>query len=293
MARWIWLILVFPVVAAAAGADGRLSIDAQALDRLMRERRVVVLDARPAADYQKGHLPGARNLPYTATFEHLGQNGRVLSLQKAQALLSEIGLTREDQVVVYDAGPMMFAARVLWTLEVYGHDKVRLLDGGLKGWQLENLPLNQDVARYEPTQYVPTANPRRLATRLTTLVASRNPDAYVVLDARKEPHYRGLESEARRYGHIPGARGIAVTQNFAEDGVHLKSKDQLAALYQDIPKSKKIVTYCNFGLVSSLEYLVLRELGYDVANYDASWQEWGNDSSLPIVGPVKTPDRRP
>lgn len=280
-------VLMLLVMATTAAAGDRLSIGARELHRLTQEGRVVVLDARPASDYEMGHIPGARNLSYTATFEHLGQNGRVLSLQKAQALFSGLGLKRDDLVIVYDAGPMMFAARVLWTLEVYGHDKVQLLDGGLKGWQMEGLALDQQAVRVEPTRYVPTINPQRLATRLTTLVASRNPGTYVVLDARKEPHFLGVESEARRYGHIPGARGIAVTRNFAADGVHLKTRDQLAELYRDLPKDKKIVTYCNFGLISSLQYLVLRDLGYDVANYDASWQEWGNDETLPIVGPAK------
>lgn len=277
------LLLAF---AAVVVAQDRLSISAPELDRLMRERKVVVLDARPSVDYEMGHIAGARSLPYAATYEQLGQNGRVLSLQKAQALFSRVGLKRDDLVVVYDAGPMMFAARVLWTLEVYGHDKVRILDGGLKGWQMDRLPLSQDAVPVEPTRYVPTVNPQRLATRLTTLVATRNPEAYVVLDARKEPHYQGLESEARRFGHIPSARGIAVTNNFASDGVHLKTREQLAEVYKDLPRNKKIIAYCNFGLISSLQYLVLRDLGYDVANYDASWQEWGNDDSLPIVGPA-------
>jgi thiosulfate/3-mercaptopyruvate sulfurtransferase len=214
-------------------------------------------------------------------------------LQKAQALFSEAGLKRDDLVVVYDGGAMMFAARVLWTLEVYGHAKVRLLDGGLKTWQMANRPVSAAAVRFEATRYVPTVNPKRLATRFSTLVASRNQDSYVILDARKEPHYKGLESDALRFGHIPEALGISIANNFAEDGVHLKSKEKLAELYKDIPKDKKVITYCSFGLSSSLEYLVMRELGYDVANYDASWQEWGNDPSLPIVEPAKDKAERP
>jgi thiosulfate/3-mercaptopyruvate sulfurtransferase len=279
--------------ASSAFAADRLSIDANELDRLIKEHRVVVLDARPTADYQKGHLPDARNLPFSATYERLGENGRVVSLPKAQALFSNVGLKRDDLVVIYDAGAMMFAARVLWALEVYGHEKVRLLDGGLKAWQMANLPLSTNAVSYEPTQYVPTINPKRLATRFTTLVATRNTASYVILDARKDPHYKGLESEAVRFGHIPEALGISVVNNFAKDGIHLKSREELADLYKDLPKDKKVITYCNFGLVSSLEYLILRDLGYDVANYDASWQEWGNDVNLPIVGPEKPAAARP
>jgi thiosulfate/3-mercaptopyruvate sulfurtransferase len=288
---WITALLVTCTTSAFA-ANG-MSIDADELDRLIKNHRVVVLDARPAADYQKGHLPDARSLPFSATYERLGENGRVVSLPKAQALFSEVGLKRDDLVVIYDNGAMMFAARVLWALEVYGHEKVKLLDGGLKAWQMASRPLSTASSGHEPTQYVPTINPKRLATRFTTLVATRDTASYVILDARKEPHYKGLESDAVRFGHIPQALGISIANNFAKDGVHLKSKQELAELYKDIPKDKKVITYCNFGLVSSLEYLVMRELGYDVANYDASWQEWGNDANLPIVGPAKTSSTRP
>jgi thiosulfate/3-mercaptopyruvate sulfurtransferase len=284
----LWFTLSFLVLyTPAAIAMDSLRIDARELFGLMQQNRVVVLDARPAAEYQQGHLPGARSLPFATTFENMSENGRVISLQKAQALLSETGLKRGDLVVVYDAGVMLHAARLLWTLEVYGQDNVRVLDGGLKAWQMAGLPLSQEVVRYAPSRYVPSVDPKRLATRITTLVASRTPKSYVILDARATPHYQGLESDATRFGHIPEAKGIAISNNLAADGIHLKSREELAALYKDIPKDKKVITYCSVGIASSLEYLVMRELGYNVANYDASWKEWGNDPSLPIEDPAK------
>lgn len=270
-------------------AADSLRIDARELESLIREQRVVVLDARPAEDYQKGHLPDSRSLPFSLTFEDKSQNGRVIPLAKARALFSAAGLKQDEWVVVYDAGSMLHAARLLWALEVYGHDKVRLLDGGLKAWQLAGMLLSQEEAQFTPTQYVPRINSKRLATRMTTLVASRKQKAYTILDARPVPHYDGQESEARRYGHIPKAMSMPVGSNLADDGIHLKRPDDLAKQYGAIPKNKKVVTYCSIGLASSLQYLVLRELGYDVANYDASWKEWGNDASLPIVVPPQIP----
>lgn len=275
-----------------AFAANELLIDPQALGELMQSKGVVVLDARSADDYQKGHLPGARNLPFSKTFENLSQNGRIPPLPQAQALFSTAGLRKTDLVVAYDDGRLVQASRLLWMLEVYGHDKVKLLDGGIKAWQQAGKNVSQAPAPFAATEYVPTINPRRLATRITTLVASRKPEAYVILDARANPHYEGLESEALRFGHIPQAKNIAISHNLSADGLHLKSRPELVRLYQDVPKDKKIITYCSIGLASSLEYLVLRELGYDVANYDASWKEWGNDPSLPIVNPAEA-DTKP
>lgn len=278
------LLIVF-LVPGALAAEG-LRIDAQELSALMRQQQVVVLDARPSVEYGDGHLPNARSLPFSSTFENLSETGRVLPIQKAQALFSEVGLKRDDPVVVYDSGSLLHAARLFWTLEVYGHRNVRILDGGIEAWQLAGLPVTEEPTRFSPSQYVPSIDPARLATRFTTLVASHKPESFVILDARAEPHYEGLASEAKRFGHIPEARSIAVANNLTDDGTRLKPLKDLAKLYSNVPKSKKVITYCSVGLASSLEYMVLRELGYNVANYDASWKEWGNDSALPVVNPA-------
>ncbi len=267
-------------------AAGTLRIEVNELFNLMPQNKVVILDARPVSDYEDDHIPGARSLPFGRTFENLSQTGRVLPLQKAQVLFSSAGLKPDDMVVIYDSGLLLHAARVFWTLEVYGHANVRILDGGINAWKQAGYPMTDTPAGFSPTHYVPSINPARLATRLTTLVASRKPDSFVILDARTEPHYEGLQSEASRFGHIPEARNIAVTQNLSADGSRLKPIQDLAKIYQDVPKSKKIITYCSIGLASSLEYMVLRELGYNVANYDASWKEWGNDPALPVINPA-------
>ncbi len=176
-------------------------------------------------------------------------------------------------------------ARSLWTLEVYGHKKVKLLDGGLKAWQQAGLAVTQDKPTIMTSNYVPSINPDRLATRLTTLLASNKTDAFTLIDAREVEHYEGLKSEAKRYGHIPNAKGFDITKNIDDKKGTLRPISELKELYASVPKNKKVIIYCTMGDASSLEYLVMRDLGYDVANYDASWQEWGNDLSLPIVEP--------
>ena len=104
----------------------------------------------------------------------------------------------------------------------------------------------------------------------------------MIVDAREAEEYLGIKSDSRRYGHIPGAINIPYEKNFTDDGTALRPFSELAKVYGGIDRNKKVITYCNKGRHSALEYFVLRQLGYDVSAYDGSWYEWGNDMQLPI-----------
>lgn len=278
---FVLFLLSFSVQAMSDG----FRISADELAKISQQQRVVLVDARPAKFYEESHLPNAISIPFTSTFVEFGQTGRVITLDKAKTLFSQAGIRNDDLVVAYDAGGMLQASRILWTLEMYGHKKVKLLDGGMKSWQAAGFNLVQDKPVIQASDYVPSINSNRLATRLTTLLASSKTDAFTLIDARETEHYQGFKSEAKRFGHIPNAINIDFRNNIDANTGLLKPNSELKKLYAAIPTNKKVVVYCIMGDQSALEYLIMRELGYDVANYDASWQEWGNDESLPIVGP--------
>jgi thiosulfate/3-mercaptopyruvate sulfurtransferase len=186
-------------------------------------------------------------------------------------------------VVVYDDGKLIDASRVFWALEVYGLKQVRVLERGFSGWLRQDYPVSAETPAVTPSQFVPTVDHRRIASKFATRLASLNP-RQVVVDARPGKAYRGETSTAKRYGHIPTAISIPVHDNVREENGELLLRDtkELQQLYADLPRDGKVILYCEIGRVSSTNYLALRELGYDVANYDASWKEWGNDFSLPI-----------
>ncbi len=277
---WAFVITLFSWQAFAA--DG-FRISAAELAKISEQQRVVLIDARPAKFYDEGHLPNAISMPFTATFVEFGTTGRVITLDKAKALFSSAGIRNDDLVVAYDGGGMLQASRILWTLEVYGHKNVKLLDGGLKAWQQAGMSITQDKPNVITSNYVPSINPDRLATRLTTLLASNKTDAFTLIDAREVEHYQGLKSEAKRAGHIPNAWNIDFRLNIDPATGLLRPMNELKELYAKVPRDKKVIVYCIMGDQSALEYLIMREMGFDVANYDASWQEWGNDLALPIV----------
>lgn len=268
---------------------GFLSLNAEDLrlqmDQLSKDISTYkIIDVRPETDYQQGHIKNALNFPISLTYNDKSVNGRLTEPNKMQNILRKLGLDINDQVVIYDDGTFFDAARLFWGLEVYGFKHVKLLNSGFDEWYKSNLAVSEELPNIKESAYIASVDNKKLATKFSTQIATKSP-FIIIMDARKYNAYIGEESNANRFGHIPEAisrpaiHNISTVDNFSK----LKDIKELEELYKDIDKSKKIISYCDIGKISSSNYFSLRELGYDVANYDASWKEWGNDSELPIV----------
>lgn len=280
-------IFIFCLFSFPAQAQSLLFSPEQLKNALANEE-VTVLDARSSSLYKQDHIQGARNFPVNWTYEHKSINGKIISPDRIQIILRQLGLDREMPIVIYDEGALVDAARLFWTLEVYGFTHVRVLNRGYDYWAAQNYPTSDDTPNITPSHYVPVINHKRLATKFSTQIATRNPNQ-IIIDARPEPAYLGKKSHAKRFGHIPKAINIPASHNIDSSNhfAKISSVIQLKHVYSEIPKNKKVVLYCAIGRISATNYLALRELGYDVANYDASWLEWGNDFSLPVINPSR------
>jgi thiosulfate/3-mercaptopyruvate sulfurtransferase len=159
-----------------------------------------------------------------------------------------------------------------------------MLDEGFESWKDKKYLLSYSTALPLRSNFVSAINPDRIASKFATRLALNDPNI-IILDARSKEEYQGIKSTASRKGRIPNSINIPWDENYIKESENknkFKSIEELKTLYSNLDKDKKIITYCNKGKQSALSHFILRELGYDVAAYDGSWFEWGNDLSLPI-----------
>lgn len=276
----LYLIFLFLGFISLNAEDLRLQIEQ--LSKNISTYKII--DVRTTAQYEQGHIKNALNFPISLSYDDKSVNGKLTEPNKMQQIIRKLGLDVNDQIVIYDDGTFFDSARLFWALEVYGFKNVKLLNGGFDEWNKIALPTSKENPQIKESLYVASVNNKKLATKFSTQIATKSP-LIIIMDARKYSAYIGEESNAKRFGHIPQAISKPAIHNISSNNNFSKLKDikELEELYKDIDKSKKIISYCDIGRVSSSNYFALRQLGYDVANYDASWKEWGNDSELPIV----------
>jgi thiosulfate/3-mercaptopyruvate sulfurtransferase len=252
--------------------------------------RVAEVDVDTKA-YDEAHVPGAIGWAWnTQLCDTLRRD--ILSKEQFEELMSSSGVTPSTTLVIYGDNNNWFAAWALWQAKVYGHQDVRLMNGGRKKWLAEGRELTQDGPQVRRTSYQAKSADLSLRAFLPEVqTASANRSAAMV-DVRSPQEFTGeilappgLPETCQRGGHIPGARNIPWGKAANEDGT-FKSADQLRALYsaEGIDGSRPIIAYCRIGERSSHTWFALKYLlGFDkVTNYDGSWTEWGNLVGAPV-----------
>jgi thiosulfate/3-mercaptopyruvate sulfurtransferase len=249
-----------------------------------------LIDTRPAADFWKGHLVGARHFdPFPFHHSDTGEAGLREFRGQLEWVFSALGLTGDETVVCYEDTSGMRATRLAWLLIYMGHMHVRILDGGLK--TANDQTLTTSAMAFAPTNF--QGHPRESELASYALIRERIGGPGVqIFDVRTEEEYFGERIRARHAGAIPGAIHRDWVQNVANDG-RFKSADQLRAEFDalGLRPEKEIIPYCQGGYRSANAYIALRLAGYTkVRNYLGSWGEWGNHDDLPIDHPRRKPN---
>jgi thiosulfate/3-mercaptopyruvate sulfurtransferase len=258
---------------------------------LSNPKVVVIHSTQSKPDYDAGHVPGSRYIPWAAytTAATPGLSTQLPSPEAIDSLLEIAGVS-DDSHIVISGGPIQTAGRLFYTLEYMGlAGKVSLLDGGIDAWREAGRPLERTESKASARGSVTLKpNPARLADA-AWVQANNSAAGVTILDARTPEFYSGESAGGQpRAGHIPGANNVPFAWLTGELSL-LRDKAKLQRLFDQAgaKKGNKVVTYCHIGMQASALYIAARVLGYDVAVYDGSWEEWSRKTELPIVGPVR------
>ncbi|GAB2737450.1 sulfurtransferase [Nocardioides pakistanensis] len=267
-------------------------VTADWVEEHLDDPKVVLIEVdEDTSAYDKGHIRNAIKLDWSVDLQDQVRRDAV-DKDQFGALLSERGVAGDDTVVLYGGNNNWFAAYAYWYFKLYGHQDVRLLDGGRKKWELDSRELVSEVPQRERTSYVAAEQDRSIRAfrdEVVEAIGTKN-----LIDVRSPDEYAGRllapahlpQEQAQRAGHIPTAANVPWSKAANDDGT-FKSDEDLRKLYTDagIDWDKETIAYCRIGERSSHTWFVLHELLGDEStkNYDGSWTEYGSLIGVPIV----------
>jgi len=264
-------------------ANLQLLVEPDWLEQHKDKADVRVIDVRPKAQYDEGHILGAANIDYRLLQTSSGGVSGTVSPGDFGKIVGAVGVTPSTKVVLYDSSDSLDAALLFWVFEYYGHKDARVLNGCLQRWVAQGKSTDKAEPKFQEAIYNVTVHEERIASA-DWMLQHLNDSNVKILDVRMPKEYTGEIRNSRRGGHIPGAVNVEWSTAMNLDGT-FKSADKLVKMYRDagVTLDKEVVVYCQSGHRASHGYLVLRLLGYpSVRVYNRSWSEWGNRSDLPI-----------
>ena len=235
----------------------------------------VIVDARVEVEYLQSHVRGAVNLPVDPNL--MDTHGNLINMFEWAAIMSRMGISNKDTIVVYDNGSGKFSARFWYTAKYYGHQNVAILEGGFG--EIQSLPMETDVLYRQHAYYEPISTPGYVCFLLETI---QNFELLKFVDTRSDEEFKGIMLAGNpRGGRIPGA--VHLNYERLLDGPFLKPANEIKEIAEalGLKEEETLILYCQLGARAALAGMALREAGYkNVWVYDGSMYEWTRHPAL-------------
>ena len=264
-----------------------LIIECHELVKYLNNHNVLIVDLSNPSVWKQSHIPGAAHLNYSSIVRiEKPTMGLLPDAETFSVALAAIGINQDTHIVACDYEGGGKAARLLWTLEAFGHTNYSLLNGGLMAWVNEGYPVSKEEVERPPGNFSVTERNEKVIAERDYIQEHIDDTGICLLDARSAPEYSGAKSFSTRGGHIPGAihyDWIQLMDNTRHGRLH--NEDNLRKVLADkqLDSDKEIICYCHTHHRSALSFIALKSLGYrKLRGYPGSWSDWGNAVDTPI-----------
>ena len=290
------LLTLAACTALIAGAAGSSVIVDTGYVADALKRNAIVWDTRAASAYKQGHIPGAVNIDEIGNVLRDENTEDYVALEDLERILGAAGIDPSREIVVYGwkANPYVYFGLV--TMQYLGATRATIYHGGIDDWKASGQPVTTEPTRLAPVALKLKTHPEMLVDTAEVVRKLKDPNVQIV-DVRTPKEFKGEDIRAIRGGHIPGAVPVHYMENWVDpdtqskldrkivankDGMNLKPREQMKALYAGLSPEKETIVYCQSGIRASETATLLKELGFTkVRVYDSSWLGYGNTLDAP------------